>query len=629
MSLAVVAASSAFAQESLFSTSKAIEKIDVQPTAVHSVKDATVKMLRGDVKAKVASSYKKSAAVAKAAVEGAAYYSIPAGTFYGGQPEDGSILPGLTVMPAYANLTWQNQTGSWANTFNWEYYDPSGNILAQTAPETFYATTKDLAYQTTGGTVTYVPTLQATGSGRTETYVPTYQTSAGTATSLGTVGISLSNYIEGNPAVGISGYDPQYVYAAYTADEEGRLVSGKRLDASGNALLLVDGLDGFVQAFDKPAKPYFLSTYISLGGQEYTEGGVFFPLQIKAADTDEITVTIYKAERVTLTGQSTSGQTIQVPGVELGEELGHSTKTFADLKSTLSPMKTDATTYAGYATFNKFVKENSLGYESPTSIVVDGEIAVVVSGFESPTVTHFIMFTNEQALDGEKLDEVANSRIATNAFWHTSKMQDQTLCAAYFDNFNFALYVDAAFTYLYSENPNLTIPVAGGKAEVKLDDYYGILNMWKFVCGNKTITIDDNLAGQLNDWLTVTTYQEEVQQSVYSYTFEFEAAALPAGVTGRSATVTFTDGAASQVYTITQGEAGVSVVEGNGNNVAVVDGNFQVTAAKAGLVEVYNVAGQKVAAANVDGTSTIAADGLANGMYIVKFADNSVVKVMK
>ena len=81
--------------------------------------------------------------------------------------------------------------------------------------------------------------------------------------------------------------------------------------------------------------------------------------------------------------------------------------------------------------------------------------------------------------------------------------------------------------------------------------------------------------------------------------------------------------------TVQQGLAGVAGVEVSANKVNVVNGNFEVEAANATSVDVYNVAGQKVATAAIEGATTIPAQDLAKGMYILKFNDNTAVKVMK
>lgn len=107
--------------------------------------------------------------------------------------------------------------------------------------------------------------------------------------------------------------------------------------------------------------------------------------------------------------------------------------------------------------------------------------------------------------------------------------------------------------------------------------------------------------------------------------------ALPAGVKGREAWVNISYMGASLSIHIVQGEAGVEGVAVNAPQVVTVDGdNFVVKAndnvAKA---EVFTAAGQKVAEAAVNGTTTIDAAALANGLYIVKLDNGTTVKVVK
>ena len=124
---------------------------------------------------------------------------------------------------------------------------------------------------------------------------------------------------------------------------------------------------------------------------------------------------------------------------------------------------------------------------------------------------------------------------------------------------------------------------------------------------------------------------KEAGQQYYTgeTTLVLTADPLPAGVTGRSAEVTVSIPGASKTFYVQQGEAGVEGVEVSANRVSVVNGNFEVEAASATSVDVYNVAGQKVASAAIEGTTVVPAQDLAKGMYILKFNDNTAVKVMK
>ncbi len=569
----------------------------------------------------VSSNLKKSnAPIMKAAAEGDAYFSIPEGAYYLGVDFDQkSYYPGGTFIPAYSNVTWKNQTtGKWATSFSWEYTDPT-DITA--TPATLTVTTKDLAYATTTAIMATGPKLTASGS-QTQTYM--LQGAQSGTPALVSVGVTPD--LMGGLATGLINYDASLGYTFYNVgyDDNGNVIP---LSGKVNGVMLTSGITSMVTGFQKPASPYRLED-------------LKIPMQITGSSSSAITVTVYKASNGTLYSTDDKGQTSEIKSLELGEELGHCTKTYAELKQELSQLQDDGgnlvDSYGGTAIFDSFVNENALGYEAPVNIVVDDVIAVAVSGWTGSDVTYFVMYTNTQASDANgDYDSVADSRIPTSAYWQLNNLSIGGVAApntsvAFYENTNFAVFMDAAFQYLYAENTTVDMPTAGGTQTAKLDDYYTSVSDWTLTCGSTSLDLEnDNLAGDLNDWLSVVAMQSETEEGAYMYSFDFSADELPADLTGRTANVVLSDGVTSLTYKVVQGEAGVSAVEGTGNKVAVVDGNFEVTAAKAGVVEVYNIAGQKVASAQVDGSAVVPAQNLAKGLYVVKFADNTVVKVMK
>ena len=84
-----------------------------------------------------------------------------------------------------------------------------------------------------------------------------------------------------------------------------------------------------------------------------------------------------------------------------------------------------------------------------------------------------------------------------------------------------------------------------------------------------------------------------------------------------------------EVFVATQGEASVAGVEATNSKVSVVDGNFVVESDNATSVAVYNLAGQKVAEQAFAGKATIKASDFAKGIYVLKFNDNTVLKLTK
>ena len=158
-------------------------------------------------------------------------------------------------------------------------------------------------------------------------------------------------------------------------------------------------------------------------------------------------------------------------------------------------------------------------------------------------------------------------------------------------------------------------PVEGGSKTFDIDAYY-IPDAW---------TVEDS-EGALYDWVNYTT---DYDQSAGTLSLTFDVVELPSEVKGRYTYVTVSNPGSSARFTIVQGEAGVEGVETSAVVVSVVDGNFVVKGSNASVVDVYNVAGQKVASAAVDGETVVNAENLAKGMYILKFNDNTAIKVVK
>ena len=217
------------------------------------------------------------------------------------------------------------------------------------------------------------------------------------------------------------------------------------------------------------------------------------------------------------------------------------------------------------------------------------------------------------------------------AFWGVENWNG--LGAALYENMSMAASIDANFSYIKTASNSVTVPVEGGTADLDLTDPYLSPNLsHTCVVDGKTVTFSDEAVAELADWLTLTLmiYTDESGQEITGYFLRFEADALPADMTGRSLTFTLRDVYGGAVdLTVQQGLAGVAGVEVSANKVNVVNGNFEVEAANATSVDVYNVAGQKVATAAIEGATTIPAQDLAKGLYILKFNDNTAVKVMK
>lgn len=191
---------------------------------------------------------------------------------------------------------------------------------------------------------------------------------------------------------------------------------------------------------------------------------------------------------------------------------------------------------------------------------------------------------------------------------------------------NFSIYTDATFGWFLPESDR----VLSGDYE----DYVTVATT------GETITIPFN-SYFIADLTTVQVWSEDGTVDWVDYTLEngeqsvdltLTVDALPAGVSGRKCTLIFTPtGSAQYKLVIGQGTVGVEdVVATSAANVTVQGGNFVVSAPESiNAVTVYNVAGQAVATSEIAGTTTVDAQSLAKGVYVLRFNDGSTVKVIK
>ena len=177
---------------------------------------------------------------------------------------------------------------------------------------------------------------------------------------------------------------------------------------------------------------------------------------------------------------------------------------------------------------------------------------------------------------------------------------------------------NATFGWIFEENGDYEFeaPAAGGDKSFTVNTFTAS-DSW-------TITGDEGLY----DWYDIQTgeFDTATGNTVMTVTVD----PLLSGTTLRSGKFSITSNAATKYFYVAQRDAsGVNDIESSAVTVTVTDEGFTVANDAASAVEVYNIAGQKVAAAAIDGETTIPAAGLANGMYILKFNDNTVVKVVK
>lgn len=150
--------------------------------------------------------------------------------------------------------------------------------------------------------------------------------------------------------------------------------------------------------------------------------------------------------------------------------------------------------------------------------------------------------------------------------------------------------LEAAYGYLYTtDNTNLTIANEGGQASIHVlpmlysKDETGQPSYRLFI---ESITVNGEEVEELPEWLKIGIANEDYDKDA-SYDLILEAAALEAGVTGRTAEIVFFQEGAQLVVTVTQGSTeGVNTVVKTvktTNKVYDLNGR-QTTTGKKGLI---------------------------------------------
>ena len=259
--------------------------------------------------------------------------------------------------------------------------------------------------------------------------------------------------------------------------------------------------------------------------------------------------------------------------------------------------------------------------ETPVQVTVDSEILVVLS-FEGNQdfITPLYLSQDLQAAMGYYpiyvigKDAEGNTALSSDICYYGKKDESDNWHTAV----GFGMQLDVEYPWLFAVdgvNEYDYVPAAGGDVTFNLNSYY-VSDAWEF-------------SGEgLDDWFTCEALTDEAT-SAQTLTVTLDP--LPDGVDERVATIHVDCVGCKQItfYVAQRRDGSVSAIKANANRVAVAGGNFIVKSTKASACEVYNAAGQKVAAAQINGSAVIPAANLAKGIYVVKFNDNTVVKVMK
>lgn len=518
-----------------------------------------------------------------------ASYTVPSDMFVFSAGEYDSYYPFARLAGAYAKNTFTNNSGM-GNTYQWEYYSSEDGALV-------YSDDKNLSVEYPYGQYPYPVLTSYVGENASEPYeFGMWQNAAGSPASsfwqTGGYAMAMSQTGEITAIYPVVNWERYYNFGSV-------FFGGLGVNDDDAGYTANFGDEGDELTFDS------FASLIMYSGVPYAMDAVYLTIPDASVEGDEnanITVSVYR-----VTAEGTRGELIGSGTCLLSDDLYAADP---EAKSKLVPC---------YFT----QKIGALTQQMP--LTIDDNVLVCVSADKSLKFNLSFQVTEQTGLSatgwGDGLLYEANYVILEDQNgqlrYYTLSSFGMNPAATGTENWALITGIGMEFSVFYnwmfeeSGNYSFVAPVAGGESQAFVINTLLSSDYW-------TIEGDG-----LYDWVDYVIDDE-------NGTLTFTATALPSGVTGRSTTITVSTYGASPIkFTIQQGEAGVEAVETSANRVSVVNGNFEVEAAGATSVDVYNVAGQKVASAAIEGTTVVPAQDLAKGLYILKFNDNTAVKVMK
>ena len=359
---------------------------------------------------------------------------------------------------------------------------------------------------------------------------------------------------------------------------------GATSDATWNQLLETEGMKvtGMGMFIPQPAAPYTLSSANAV--VYYTAG--------KLTDKSQLKATVYKVEDDGSFTAMAEGYCSPSKFYKADEE--SNTKAIFYFEREIDGLPTPAELFVDYPIVIQFSAD-----------LAEGEGFDFVNAFDSApneVENNVYVFFNDA--------EGTRKMINTTAL----SFEDGSAAAGLYASF------DATYSWLRSDEDAFEAKPAGESKTFDLDSYYNLVN-------SKGENLATATGEGLGDWYTVSfangSGTEPAKMTV-------TVNALPEGTDVRSS---YFDvevfGMKKRFYVAQHSEAGVSDLAVSATKAFVNGGNIVVSSPKATRVAVYNVAGQKVAEQAFAGKATIKASDFAKGIYVLKFNDNTVLKLTK
>lgn len=372
--------------------------------------------------------------------------------------------------------------------------------------------------------------------------------------------------------------------AKFSLARDGVFGMGATSDATWNQLLKTEGMKvtGMGMFIPQPAAPYTLSSANAV--VYYTAG--------KLTDKSQLKATVYKVE-------DDGSFTAMAEGYCSPSEIYKADdksypKAVFYFEREIDGLPTQAELFVDYPIVIQF-----------SANLAEGEEFDFVNAFDSApkeVENNVYVFFNDASGTRKMINTTALS------------FEDGSAAAGLYASF------DATYSWLRSDEDAFEAKPAGESKTFDLDSYYNLVN-------SKGENLATATGEGLGDWYTVSfangSGTEPAKMTV-------TVNALPEGTDVRSS---YFDvevfGMMKRFYVAQHSEAGVSDLAVSATKAFVNGGNIVVSSPKATRVAVYNVAGQKVAEQAFAGKATIKASDFAKGIYVLKFNDNTVLKLTK
>jgi hypothetical protein len=301
-----------------------------------------------------------------------------------------------------------------------------------------------------------------------------------------------------------------------------------------------------------------------------------------------------------------------------GDTIAASDATIADWVSSF----TSGSYTCGFINFKNFYVFDEFGFTYPYDkdyLQISDEFMFEILGLDNSNLTVYFLQEKDYDVNGSKFTAYS---LAKNPDYVRYESDANARIFFYLDDF--------AYGYLHTEQPtSVHFGSEGGSYAWNIQPMFRDAD----TNGNPTTALWYKEGTEFPEWITDSITSETYTSEKYEFTYEIQVAALPEGVSGRSALIQLEQWGAALSLEVLQGDA-VSGIEGVATETraykATVQGSNIVVACPADVknATLYDATGARVATVPVVGGKAVI-PGARQGLNIVNFGGKTSVKVMK